>query len=861
VQYFNGTYLVEEVPYNPADTTFSLGTGMLNPDDNFTNEFIDIPFPFYFFGIQKNQFRVGANGMITFCSPSDFGSGDFCPYSFHTNNNQLPWNQTGGHMTPSGNGDMFNRMHDAIYGVYEDTHPSYGVYYGSERIHYGIIGQFPCRKIIASWNEVPLFGNTDILQSYQIVCYEGTNIIEVHVKHRGCCPTTSDALIGIQNATGQPQQPGIVGSSNRYVVDGSPAAFWPEGYNGFTSSIEYTSYRFTPQGMTNRSVKWYRIFDDGRDSIVLPEMSVGITDTNGYFEAMNEYDSQHPTLTKATVSPTTTSRYVIELQFNDAGNNVFTLRDTVVVALRNPLVIAEPSNDTMGIVIGGGEYSEGSLTTLIAAPFAGYAFTGWDNGVLNNPYGLLVDSDTTLVANFMRMDAIHDTICPGNNAEAAISQSVIGRDFIPDGPSCPQNSHLSVPMLIDDVPDHCAIVSPDDIQSICVNLEHSFMGDLTITVVCPNGSEAILKYGRGNSDSPFTLDSTVQSIISVTGNGGGYSLGAPIDGVNGISDGSDKCDSLDQPFGVGFDYCFSRNTGYTLASGDDAGTVWSDTMPYPVGGYYITSISNNIDIITVEFNQIPPYFLNHGGEYPGSASLNTKHPSNHADKSDYYLPTTTFEELVGCPVKGVWELRIYDAWGIDNGWAFGWNMDLGHNVYSATIHDTTYITLTDTLTVTDTLWLYDTVSVDNYIYDTVIVNHYYYDTTIVSNHDTVNNYYYDTVIISHYYHDTVIVNNYVYDTIYLNHYIFDTIYIHDTVFVDPTGIDGTEVVNAKIYQRDGQIVVECADGNTVTLYDVNGRMLATKQDDYTAMRFEVPASGTYLVKIGNFAARRVVVIR
>ena len=68
-------------------------------------------------------------------------------------------------------------------------------------------------------------------------------------------------------------------------------------------------------------------------------------------------------------------------------------------------------------------------------------------------------------------------------------------------------------------------------------------------------------------------------------------------------------------------------------------------------------------------------------------------------------------------------------------------------------------------------------------------------------------------------------------------------------------------INAKVYSSHGQVVVEGADGNTVTLYDVVGRVLATKRDDYTAMRFDVPVSGTYMIKIGNYPARKVVVIR
>lgn len=96
------------------------------------------------------------------------------------------------------------------------------------------------------------------------------------------------------------------------------------------------------------------------------------------------------------------------------------------------------------------------------------------------------------------------------------------------------------------------------------------------------------------------------------------------------------------------------------------------------------------------------------------------------------------------------------------------------------------------------------------------------------------------------------------DTIYLPQYIYDTIIVHDTVYV---GIDGVETVDAKIYLHGGQIVVEGAEGNRVWLYDLSGRLLATRQDSGAPLRFDVPASGTYMVKIGNFTARKIVVIK
>lgn len=175
------------------------------------------------------------------------------------------------------------------------------------------------------------------------------------------------------------------------------------------------------------------------------------------------------------------------------------------------------------------------------------------------------------------------------------------------------------------------------------------------------------------------------------------------------------------------------------------------------------------------------------------------------------------------------------------------------------VHDTTYITWTDTVTNTihDTVnyFVYDTIintvydTVNNTIYDTI--DHYYYDTTIVHDTTVVDNYIYDTTIVT----DTLWLT--VHDTLYIN----DTVYIHDTVYITEEGIGDVEAMNAKVYSSYGQIVVEGAEGNSVTLYDVTGRVLATRRDEGTPLRFDTPASGTYMIKIGAYPARRVVVIR
>ena len=83
-----------------------------------------------------------------------------------------------------------------------------------------------------------------------------------------------------------------------------------------------------------------------------------------------------------------------------------------------------------------------------------------------------------------------------------------------------------------------------------------------------------------------------------------------------------------------------------------------------------------------------------------------------------------------------------------------------------------------------------------------------------------------------------------------------------TAFFEPSqGIEEGDIDYVNIRVVGGDIMVDGAEGNTVTLYDVNGRVLATKQDYDMPLMFDVPATGTYMIKIGSAPARRVVVIR
>lgn len=73
-------------------------------------------------------------------------------------------------------------------------------------------------------------------------------------------------------------------------------------------------------------------------------------------------------------------------------------------------VTAISSNEAYGSVDGGGQYLQGTGAELLAIPAEGFVFHRWDNGVTQNPYTLVVESDTTVVAEFLPAQGIAEIL-------------------------------------------------------------------------------------------------------------------------------------------------------------------------------------------------------------------------------------------------------------------------------------------------------------------------------------------------------------------------------------------------------------------------------------------------------------------
>lgn len=264
-----------------------------------------------------------------------------------------------------------------------------------------------------------------------------------------------------------------------------------------------------------------------------------------------------------------------------------------------------------------------------------------------------------------------------------VSKTYESVTFIPDGCRCTNPNYFEAPVLFTEFPNTAKINRARDICSICINMEHTFMGDLFMTIVCPTGQEAVLKFGNPVQCQPEGANpAELGESGAGTETGGGTNFGWPTH-----DDGAQCSDPWANRYGVGLDYCFSRSDGYILVTGDDAASVTANILR-PVGNYYIGSngapeITTNDPVHGITaLSPCPDYIDANGVPHPfpsGAPSLSgstTRKPSDHENKTDYYLPFTDFSPLVGCPLNGTWKVRVYDTWNADNGWIFNWSMDL-----------------------------------------------------------------------------------------------------------------------------------------------------------------------------------------
>jgi len=129
--------------------------------------------------------------------------------------------------------------------------------------------------------------------------------------------------------------------------------------------------------------------------------------------------------------------------------------------------------------------------------------------------------------------------------------------FLPDGNGEEYQTTIEIEGYLDDP----VISGPGDLVNVCLNMEHSYLGDLEAWLTCPNGQTALLFDGFGGE--------------------GGY----PGEGFGGggtfLGDAND--DGSDDE-GIGFDYCFSDDGDLSTMEDEFIAGNTVEVNSFPPGG-------------------------------------------------------------------------------------------------------------------------------------------------------------------------------------------------------------------------------------------------------------------------------------
>jgi gliding motility-associated-like protein len=207
------TYVVTSIPY--YSYPYSGGTLAVNNVDDGFGPVITLPWSFCYWGNSYNQLVVSSNGYLNFNTANANGFSNWFISAGLPNTIDLPGN--------------------SICGPFRDDVTDLVNY-----VHYYITGTAPCRALVVYWDQCPFFSCTSQFETFQIVLYESTNIIDVLMQtSQNCVAWNSGAgIVGIQNAAG-----------NQAVV--APGRNFPG-----TWVAANEAWRFTPSGPPTYTVTW-----------------------------------------------------------------------------------------------------------------------------------------------------------------------------------------------------------------------------------------------------------------------------------------------------------------------------------------------------------------------------------------------------------------------------------------------------------------------------------------------------------------------------------------------------------------------------------------------------------------------------
>lgn len=174
------------------------------------------------------------------------------------------------------------------------------------------------------------------------------------------------------------------------------------------------------------------------------------------------------------------------------------------------------------------------------------------------------------------------------------------------------------------------IQSENDITRIILNIEHTYLGDLSIRLICPNGATTVLKASSTN-----TPNSTGPYNLTCSTGGGTIQLGSADDSSNS------PCVSLP---GIGWNYEF--RPGATNCFGINGPTI---------NFTYLNSCGDTFSGVSL---------------VPSVPNIYTATPTSPV----FYGTFESLSKMIGCPLNGAWTIRICDHFAVDNGFLLDWGL-------------------------------------------------------------------------------------------------------------------------------------------------------------------------------------------
>lgn len=193
------SYSLTDIPFAPDAYA---GTAVALTDDSQTG-LLPIGFTFDFYGNSYTDFVICSNNWI------GFSTGETSTWVTNT--------------VPNTGAD---RPKNCIMGPWQDINPSSG-----GNIMYQTLGVAPCRRLVVTYENVPMFSCTSMIFAAQIILYEGSNIIENHIEAKPICASWNggNAVQALHNIDGTVANVYTGRNNTNWTVVGEAAQWSPAG--------------------------------------------------------------------------------------------------------------------------------------------------------------------------------------------------------------------------------------------------------------------------------------------------------------------------------------------------------------------------------------------------------------------------------------------------------------------------------------------------------------------------------------------------------------------------------------------------------------------------------------------------------